>query len=59
MPQPQDSALCVLEKPTASVSDALTISRQERAKFSLITLNAMLGASQGFIFKVFHCRIFI
>lgn len=44
---------------TARVPESLTISEQERAKCSLITLNAIVGAIQAFIFKIFHFLIFI
>lgn len=49
----------VLEKPTANVSDVLTISVQVTAKSSLIMLNAMVGAIQASMFKLFHFLIFI
>lgn len=49
----------VLGIPTARVPESLTISEQERAKCSLITLNAIVGAIQAFIFKLFHFLIFI
>lgn len=49
----------VLGIPTARVPASLTVSEQERAKCSLITLTAIVGAIQAFIFKLFHFLIFI